>query len=333
MDVSIKANRGILISEPSQLHLTGGAEMKDSVWTLFADSISYYENGKEARATGHMRALDKKRTVIAGAARYLKESQIIQAYRGVSVKDDSLEAKLFGREVTLNDSTGYGLVVGYPSVEKMESGNLVTITGKDSMEVFRKDRLFRVWKNVVMKRDSITTHSDKLEYVDNDSTGVVTLIQSPSIDYEFMEDRDGAPSMLHTTSRVTGDSIVVFLKGRKVSGAEVIGRAVTTTTSLDSTGTIFDRSVIESNNIKFTMDDKAIDYILASGYARSYYHRRNADTAKMFVNVANGDTLHLGFDKGKMKSMKIIGAGGGPGKGTYYDYTPVKAATDTNKTE
>ena len=135
---------------------------------------------------------------------------------------------------------------------------------------------------------------------------------------------------MSTVSIVTGDSIRIFVHKQKITGVEVIGSAVSTTTSTDTTGTLFDKSFIESAVMHLDMGSEYITQVSAEGTARSYYHHNKTQENDMFVNEATGDTLTFYFDKGKVTEMKIYGFGGGLGKGIYYEYEPEEISAESD---
>ena len=364
LDAELTADEGVYMSDVDdirQIRFYGSAAFRDSVRHLNADTLIYFEDTREARAIGNVTVTEGGRTLRADHVRYLKDLRYIEATGSVTVNDDSTRSTITGEKAVFNDSTGYGLIIGDPYIEKEdEDGNIMTVTCQDSLELFQEDRIARLWNNVTAFRDSLSLScSDTLEIADreqtvrlwhnvtakNDSltalsdhalysyeTEALTLTGNPEIRYAITDTREDASSELRTTSVVAGDSVRVFIHDRKVSGAEVIGSATGTTTSVDTTGTIFDQSVIESADMRLEMEDGFISLVSAEGTARSYYHRNYADDGKMFVNDAVGDTLTFYFDRGKITEMKIFGFGGGLGKGIYYNYEEEESPAESDST-
>ncbi|MFC1692977.1 hypothetical protein ACFL1R_05690 [Candidatus Latescibacterota bacterium] len=319
LDAKLEAQEGIYKSDPSEIRFYGGTTFRDSVRQLFADTLIYYENSREAFAIGNVRVSENGRTMLADSVRYQKNLSLLEAYGSVTVVDDSLNSSIHGTEAVFNDSTGYGLIFGEPVLKKEDDeGSIITITCMDTIEVMREEKITRLWKSVVMTKDSLTTKSERALY--DDTVETLTLTGSPEIQYVISNTREDAPSILTTDCNTYGDTIRVFLHERMVTGALVIGDATSTSISTDSTGVLFDRSVIESAEMKLDMDDDFISIVSAEGTAQSYYHRNYAETNEIFVNTATGDTLTFYFDKGEISSMEITGYGGGLGKGKYYNY-------------
>ena len=305
------------------------ALFSDSVRHIEADSLVYYEKTGIAMALGDVIVTEGDRILMADSVRYRKDEQILEAFGNVTVRDDSMMTAMTGREATFNDSTGHGLVIGEPVLMKEDAdGSVISVACSDTIEVFREERMTRLWNAVVMTKDSVRVTADQAFYDDADE--VVTFHGAPTAEYMVIDHREGAPSTwLVTTTTVAGDTMLVHLRDREIRGADVIGAAVSTTASADSAGALFELSVIESETMNMMMDDEGISSITAIGTAESYYQRAAfADTDK-FVNVAAGDTLSFAFSGGQVTTITIAGYGGSPGKGHYYSYKPATAIDDS----
>ena len=108
-----------------------------------------------------------------------------------------------------------------------------------------------------------------------------------------------------------------------------------TTVSTDSTGGIYDSSIIDSAAMRLSMADDRISLITAEGTAASYYHKGQQHDDRMFVNEAAGDTIYFFFRDGKISQMRINGTGGSGARGKYYEYKPISVSTlkDSTKSE
>ena len=348
-DATLEANEGVYFSKPSEIRFYGQAVFKDSIRQLNADTLIYFEKTREAHAIGNVKVTEGGRLLLSDRVRYQKNIRYLDAAGGVTVLDDSTRSFIQGMEAAFDDSTGHGIISGKPFLRREEeNGSIITVTCSDTLEILRDENIYRLWKNIVATRDNLTmTCSDTLDILQdentirlwknvvvtqdsltalseqavfNDSTETLILPGKPEIQYIVTGTREDVLSPLTTLSIVTGDTVRVKIHERKISGAEIIGSAISTTTSTDTTGTFYDRSIIESAVMRLAMEDDYISSISAEGTARSYYHRNYSEDENMFVNVATGDTLTFSFERGNITTMKIYGYGGGIGKGRYYDY-------------
>ena len=330
LDVELQANTAIYNTKSTEARFYGNAVFKDSLRQLNADTLIYYNDTRNAVAVGNVIVTEKGRMFRAGKVKYNKDQRLVEAMDYVYVHDDSVRSTITGASAVFNDSTRYGLVFGSPvMVREDEIGSIIMITCDDTLEIDKENKTVRLWENVVITKDSLTVTSSRALY--DDSGEVIYLSGKPVAEMITVNNPDETESPLKMTSTVTGDSMLVFLSERKVTGVDVIGGAHSTTVSTDSTGALYDRSIMESTAMRLEMKDNLVLLVTAEGRASSYYHRAQIDNQDgMFINEAEGDTIYFFFDEGVISQMRISGFGGTGARGKYYRYKP--APEDSVKT-
>ena len=330
-DVEVEADEAMYLSDEAEARFYGNTTFRDSIRRLSADTLIYYYKINEALAIGNVVVTENNRFFKSGRVRYRKDQSYITAENSVYVRDDSVNSIMKGDAAVFNDSTGYGLITGYPVlVREDEDGEIIMVTCDDSLEIFRDKRIMRLRNNVVVTSDSLRITSERAEY--DDSLEVITLTGKPEARNVLFHRPNDANSEIKTLSTVSGDSMWVYLKERQVSGVDVIGSAHSTTLSADSTGAVYDESIISSSAMRLLMSDRKISRISAEGTAQSYYHKAMQDDDNMIVNEATGDTIYFFFDVGKITHMRITGAGGAGAKGTYYGFKPESPPAEDDST-
>ncbi|MFC1606451.1 hypothetical protein ACFL47_00650 [Candidatus Latescibacterota bacterium] len=325
-DVEVEADTAIYLSDVAEARFYGSTTFRDSIRRLSADTLIYFYKINEAIAIGNVVVIEENRLFRSGRVRYRKDQRSITAANSVYVRDDSVNSIMKGDTAVFNDSTGYGLITGYPVlIREDEGGEIIMVSCDDSLEIHRDKRIMRLWNNVVVTSDSLRVTSVKAEY--DDSLEVITLVGKPEARHVIFHNPDDAVSEIKTVSTVSGDSMWVYLDERRVSGVDVIGKAHSTTLSADSTGATYDESIITSSAMRLLMNERKISRISAEGTADSYYHKANQEDDNMIVNKATGDTIYFFFDVGKITHMRITGAGGAGAKGTYYGFKPEPDST------
>jgi len=334
-DVELEADKAVYLGKTAEARFYGKASFKDSLRQLRADTLVYYYTNREALAVGHVDVTEKNRLFRSGRVRYRKDFRLIEAFGGVYVRDDSVRSTITGISAVFNDSTGNGVITGYPVlIREDKGGSFIRITCDDTLEVDRQNRVIRLWQNVVVTKDSLRVVANRAIY--DDSLEVVSLYGKPVAQHVFFHRPEDAISEIKASSTVSGDSMWVYLKDRQVSCVEVVGSAHATTVSTDSTGGVYDESIIDSASMRLSMADDRISLITARGTAASYYHKAQREDNQMFVNEAAGDTLYFFFSEGKISQLRITGAGGSGARGKYYEFKPVTASTlkdSTGKSE
>ena len=332
-DIELQADVAVYNSKLAEARFHGGALFSDSLRNLAADTLIYYTGNREALAVGNVIVTEKDRLFRAGKVRYRKALRLMEAFGSVYMHDDSVRSTVTGAEAVFNDSTGYGVVTGFPVLTREdEIGSIIVITCNDTLEIDKEQKIVRLWKNVVMTKDSLTVSSEQAVY--DDKTETVILTGMPVSRLVTYHAPDNAASELKMVSTVTGDSMRVFLSNRKVTGVEVIGAAHSTTVSRDTTGAVYDRSIIDSTVMRLKMNDDQVALVTAEGTARSYYHRAVLENKDgMFVNEASGDTIYFFFEEGTISQMRITGFAGTGARGKYYGFEPAPESAEEDSVE
>jgi lipopolysaccharide export system protein LptA len=324
-DLLLKADEAVYNSVQNVTRLFGRTMLQDSIRTLYSDSLIYYDKREEAIASGNVRGMERARSFRAGRIRYLRNSRLFFGSGGVTVREDSIRSSVTGMEMTFNDSTRNGLIIGMPSlVREDEKGSIITITSSDTVTVLHEQRIAEIGKNVVVKKDSMTATSERARY--EDAVEKVTLFGNPVIEHIMhgKGDEDNIP--LRIVSEVAGDTVFVFLKERKLVAVEVVGKATGVTVATDSIGAVYYRSILKSRNLRLDMTGDQVSKVVAIGSADSYYmHAATRTGRNQFVNTARGDTINFLFRNGSIADMQIRGGGSGESAGKYYEFETAKA--------
>jgi lipopolysaccharide export system protein LptA len=204
----------------------------------------------------------------ADKLKYSRAENLIDATGNVAVTDDSLRASMSGQTAVFNDSTRYGLIIGNPVLMREDDeGRKMSITCKDTIEVLRSENIARLWSNVVMTRDSLRATSGRAEYL-GDAEEVV-LMDYQLMEYLSVNEREDDRIMLTTASIVRGDTIRIYLKDNEFAGAEITGNVSGEITAVDSTGALYDRTIIECRTMLVQMNGDVISLISAAGWRRA----------------------------------------------------------------
>ena len=328
-DVHLKADEALYETGTGDIRFVGGSVLRDSVRTVTADTLLYNHRDRVAVASGNVIVQETGRLFRADMIRYEKDLRLLMAEGHIYVSDDSLMSTITGMTALFNDSTRYGIIAGKPELTRRDGESLMEMTGEDTLEVDRPGGLIRVWNDVVMTRDSLTVKARMAVYID--STETVLLTGSPEAEITMWNDPTDETPGLQRIGVVTGDTIQIGMADQQITGVYVAGGAVSTITAHDSTGSLYDRSVIESATMHMEMTDGLVSLVTAEGTAQSYYHRAQMDDVRMFINEAEGDTIIFYFDEGHADHMRITGKGGSGARGSYHELSPLTKNVDADE--
>ncbi len=332
-DLELRSDEAVYDSRIGETRLYGATTLRDTVRTVWADTLIYRDPTSEAIARGNVRGEEKGRSFRAGWIRYRRGLRFLEGFDGVTVRDDSLRSSMTGLSMAFNDSTHNGMVMGMPSlVREDDQGIIITLTAADTILVFQKEKTARIWNNVTVRRDSMQAVSAVAVY--EDSLERVTMLGSPVVHHIMHGTGDEDKIPIRIASEVAGDTLYVFLKNRALDGVNVIGNSTGSAVATDSTGAVYYRSSLESRRMRVDLRENRISEVIAEGIASSYYmHAPSKKSGKMFVNTAKGDTIRFYFSEGHISDMRILGMGGGDATGKYYEFEPVKEKPDSVKKE
>lgn len=326
-DVHLQADEALYETETGDIRFIGGTMLRDSVRTVTADTLLYNHRDRVAVASGNVIVNETGRLFRSDRIRYEKDLRMLMADGHIYVSDDSLMSTITGMTALFNDSTNYGVIAGKPVLTRRDGDALMTMTGEDTLEVDRPGGLIRIWNDVIMKRDSITVTAQSAVYID--STETVLLMGSPEAEIAMWTDPTEDRPRLRRIGTVIGDTIRIGMADKQITGVNVTGGAVNTIAAHDSTGALYDRSVIESVTMHMEMTGDIVTLVTAEGTAQSYYHRAQTDDGQMFINEAEGDTIIFFFDEGHVDHMRITGKGGSGARGAYHELSPLAQNEET----
>lgn len=328
-DVHLQADEALYETETGDIRFVGGSVLRDSVRTVTADTLLYNHRDRVAVASGNVIVNETGRLFRSDLIRYEKDLRLLMAEGHIYVSDDSLMSTITGMTALFNDSTNYGVIAGSPVLTRRDGESLLKMTGEDTLEVDRPVGLIRIWNDVVMTRDSMTVKARMAVYID--STETVLLTGSPEAEIIMWNDPTDETPGLQRIGVVTGDTIRIGMADQQITGVHVSGSAVNTITAHDSSGTLYDRSVMESATMHMEMANDLVSLVTAEGTAQSYYHRAQMDNERMFVNEAEGDTIIFYFDEGHVDHMRITGKGGSGARGSYHELSPLTHEDDAEE--
>jgi len=114
----------------------------------------------------------------------------------------------------------------------------------------------------------------------------------------------GAPVVWYQDTQITGDSINVFLKRRKLSHVNVMGNAFAISQSDSVFRERYDQITGEFMRLQFA--DKGLQRITVDTRAISLYHLYE-DSLANGLNKTSGDRILILFEDGKVESIRVVG--------------------------
>ena len=321
-NVRVSCDRALQFIASGKVILTGNVVVNDESLTLRAPRGAYYRDERRAEAFDHVALYDGSVQLTAGYGEYFIEpkraffhTRVLVRDTGSTVTSDSL---VYFRTEKRSIATG--------RVRIVNAADNVTITG-NRLDHFSRQQFSRVTGRPIMVqldsstpgsvdtlvvrsrvmesyRDSVTrlVAIDSVEIVRSDLAAIAGNVQ-------FFTQADSmllrqAPVVWYQQTQVTGDSINVYLRKRKLHLVTVMGDAFAASRSDSVRPTRFDQMSGELMRMYFA--GKGLERIEVDDRATSLYHLYE-DSLANGVNKTSGDHIIVFFGDGKVQAIRILG--------------------------
>jgi lipopolysaccharide export system protein LptA len=302
----LEADQGVYLGDKKIAICDGNVKLNDGRTTLEAEHGSYDTQKKLATFKTNVKLVDSTTVITAEQLFYYRTEKKSIAVGNVVIKNLENNITIYGGYFENYDSTKYSVIRNNPKLVQIDTtsdGKIDTliVIGK-FMEAFRDTNvsMFSATDSVVIVRGNLSAVCGDVFYYDKKE--IIILWRKPVIWYG--------------DSQVSGDSVVVKLKERKIDEVYVYGSAFVIEPADTSYPERFNQLKGKSMVIKFK--DNKIDEVHVVKNAISLYYifetSDKGDKKANGVNYVSGDSVWIKFKDGKINRIKIIGGI----EGTYY---------------
>jgi len=302
----LEADQGIYLGDKKIAICDGNVKLTDGRTTLEAEHGSYDTQKKLATFKTNVKLVDSTTVITAEQLFYYRTEKKSIAVGNVVIKNLENNITIYGGYFENYDSTKYSVIRNNPKLVQIDTtsdGKIDTliVIGK-FMEAFRDTNvsMFSATDSVVIVRGNLSAVCGDVFYYDKKE--IIILWRKPVIWYG--------------DSQVSGDSVVVKLKERKIDEVYVYGSAFVIEPADTSYPERFNQLKGKSMVIKFK--DNKIDEVHVVKNAISLYYifetSDKGDKKANGVNYVSGDSVWIKFKDGKINRIKIVGGI----EGTYY---------------
>ena len=320
--------------------LYGNVNVKDDTLNLRTTQARYYGKTHLASSDVPVYLNDRQRTLTADRGNYNTETKVAQFFGHVFVRDSSsqltsdqliyyreeektladidVKIKSLENNVTVNgfhfedySKKNYSLMTGKPLLTQIDTssdGKIDTLLITSlRMEAYRDsaNERFVADDSVQVIRGSLSAHCGYGIYFSKDS--MVILQKQPIVWYE--------------DNQLTGDSVTVYIRDKKIHRVDVNGDAF----AVSQSDSIFTNRYNQLKGKKLTMflADRKVDHIIVENNATSLYYLYDKNKPNG-VNKVSGDRVVMYFKDGKIERIAVISGV----EGNYYPEKLVKEKVD-----
>jgi lipopolysaccharide export system protein LptA len=306
----------------NRVELFGHVKIVRDTTTITSDLGKYYGQEKRAEVSSNVRLIRGGSVLTSFFGQYFVEDKRSVFNGSVHLVDST--SSIFCDQLTYFEAESRSVAVG--NVKVINLANSATIVG-DTLVHFEKARY------------SIVTPNPRLVQIDTSSAGKVdTLVVISKIMQSYQDSLERFvaidsvemargelsakagratfftkkdliilqqhPIVWQASSQITGDSIVVGLKNRRLSTVFVKGHAVAISRSDSAYHNRYDQLTGREMTMYFSNDE--LEHVFVNNNATSFYYLFDNNKPNG-ANKASGDNITMTFLQGKIERIKIVG--------------------------
>ncbi len=291
--VLIRAPEGTYFGDDRRAEMRKGVTLRRGSMILTSRSGQYFSDEKRAYFVGDVVAADSTSSTVCDRLTYFENDERSIAVGRVRVTSTENSVTVYGDSLLRFDKIRYTLVPKNPRLVQIDTtsdGTIDTLVVISKvMEAYRDpaDR-FIATDSVVMVRTGLAARCRRATFFTKEDQ--IILEQQPIVWYG--------------QNQVTGDSMTVTLKDRKLQSVYVRGRAMAISRSDSLYRARFDQLV--GRELTMFFGEKEMERIEAQRNAISLYYLFD-DSRPNGANKASGDRIRIDFDDGKVNNITIVG--------------------------
>ncbi len=292
-NVTISADRSVYYGNERRMESEGNVRLKDDELLLLADFGTYFPEEHRAHFWQNVTVFDTASVIKADELTYYEDEDRTIALGNVRLIDDENRMVVFGERLEHDDARGYTRVVELPRLLQIDT----TAAGTVDTLVVRS----RVMESIIdSTRRYIATDSVTLVRGEFASASETTIFY-PEQNRIILRKN---PTLWYSRTQVSGDSIDIFLRYRRLHRVVVMGRAV----AISQSDSLFPRRFdqLTGETITMTLSEEKIHRIEVRTTATSLYYLYDEGKPNG-VNLSSGDAIIMSFNDGVLSDFTVIG--------------------------
>ena len=291
--VTMRCPRGFYYRDQRRAVGLDSVNIDDGSVTLTARYGEYFVDPKRAFFRNDVVVVDTASTVTADSLTYFRVDKHSVAQGNVKVYNKTDNITITGHRLDHWSEREFSHVTELPVLVQVDSSGLgqfdTLVVRSREMEAYRDTtRLLIATDSVrIVRSDLAAVCGVARFYTEADS---MTLRRAPVVWYQ--------------DTQVTGDSINVHLKNRKLDYVDVLGNAFAISRGDSNFPDRYDQLTGERMRMQFA--DKGLQQIDVETRAISLYHLYE-DSLGNGLNRTSGDRILITFEEGKVASIRVVG--------------------------
>ncbi len=321
-NVRITCDRALQFKQSGNVTMTGNVVVTDDSLTLKAPRGMYFRDDRRAEGYDHVDLDDGKVHLTASYGRYLVEPRVAYFHDHVVVRDTgstiTSDSLTYYRSTRIAEASGNVTVLNTEDHVTIRGGFLVNDAARQYSRMSVEPVLLQVDTSDTGVLDTLFVRSRFMESY-RDSVRRLVAIDSVKIlradlaavgqHVEFYTQGDSillrkTPVLWYQRTQVSGDSINVYLRSRRLHRVFVMGSALAVSQSDSLRPSRLDQLTGETMQMFFA--SQRLESIDVENRAISIYHLYE-DSLANGLNRTSGDRILMHFADGKLKTIRILG--------------------------
>ncbi len=290
--VTMRSPRGVYFRDERRAVALDSVRLNDRNVNLTAKYGEYFVDPKRAFFRHNVLVKDSASTVTADSLTYFRVDKRSIAQGNVTVFNHADNITITGHRLDHWSEKQFSRVTEQPVLMQIDSAG----AGKYDTLIVRS-RVMEAYRDSL----KLLVATDSVEIVRTDLAAVCRVAK-------FYTERDsitlrGTPIVWYEENQVTGDSINVYLKRRKLDRVRVMGNAFAI--SLGDSGYPERYDQITGDLMRMQFGDGGLQNIDVETRAISLYHVYE-DSLANGLNKTSGDRIIVLFEEGKAQSIRVV---------------------------
>jgi lipopolysaccharide export system protein LptA len=274
----------------------------DSTTTMFANELTYFQKEDRAVAVGNVKIVDKSNVITSDTLEHFRKTKVSFADGDVKIRSLENNTTIFGQHLEDYPETKYTLIKEYPVLIQIDTSfttdstlQLDTLIIKaETMEAFRdSSNTFKAIDSVKILRGEFASVNDFTLYLRSDGKIITRKIS----------DESNQPVLWQENSQLTGDSVTIYIKDKKINQLDVMNDAFMLSQNEDYKDR-FDQT--SADTIKLFFSNSKIKKVEFLGDVRSIYYLYEDSTANG-LNKSSAMSATIHFDNNEVSKVKLYG--------------------------
>lgn len=291
--VTMRTPRGVYFRDDRRAIALDTVRIDDDEVTLTARYGEYFVDPKRAFFRGSVVVRDSASIVASDSLTYYRVDKKSVAQGNVKVHNLTDNITITGRRLEHWSSRKFSRITEQPVLTQIDSSGTGTY---DTLVV--RSKVMEAYRDTLKLLLAI----DSVQIVRTDLAAVCKMAKFYTAADSIV--LRGTPIVWYQDTQVTGDSINVYLKRRKLDHVNVMSNAFAISESDSSFPERYDQITGEFMRLQFA--GKGLQHIDVETRAISLYHLYE-DSLANGLNKTSGDRILISFKVGKVESIRVVG--------------------------